>query len=119
MSAELIVVICLVALALAHSVVGELGKIEALLPEGIIRTGRRGEHRIGDVGERHADESHIAYSGLHHGSSYVEHLRFFDAITTGAPVEVTLDDGLWSVAMGVAAHRSIELGRPVLMNEVM
>ena len=32
---------------------------------------------------------------------------------------MTLDDGLWSVAMGVAAHRSIELGRPVAMSELL
>ncbi len=101
------------------SVIGDKGKIEALLPQGLIRTGIRGEHRIGGVDERHADESHIAYQGLHHGSSYVEHQRFFDAINGTNPIEVTLDDGLWSVAMGVAAHRSIETGRPITMNEVM
>ena len=101
------------------SVVGDKGKIEAILPEGVIRTGIRGTHRIGKVDERHADESHIAYQGLHHGSSYVEHLRFFEAIHGTNPVEVTLDDGLWSVAMGVAAHRSIETGRAISMNEVM
>lgn len=101
------------------SVIGDRGKIEALLPEGLVRTGIRGTHRIGSVDERHADESHIAYQGLHHGSSYVEHLRFFDAITKNAPVEVTLDDGLWSVAMGVAAHRSIETGRTISMKELL
>ncbi len=101
------------------SVIGDKGKIEAILPEGLIRTGIRGEHWIGSVDERHADESHIAYQGLHHGSSYVEHLRFFDAIQGKNPIEVTLDDGLWSVAMGVAAHRSIETGQPISMNEVM
>ena len=57
--------------------------------------------------------------GLHHGSSYIEHVRFLDAVRTGGRAEVTLDDGLWSVAMGVAAHRSIELGRPVAMSELL
>ncbi|MEZ5227457.1 MAG: Gfo/Idh/MocA family oxidoreductase [Acidimicrobiales bacterium] len=101
------------------SVVGDRGKLEANLPQGVIRTGIRGEHWIGKVDERHADESHVAYEGLHHGSSYVEHLRFFAAIKGENPIEVTLDDGLWSVAMGVAAHRSIESGRPILMSEVL
>ena len=32
---------------------------------------------------------------------------------------MTLEDGLWSVAAGVAAHRSIELGRPVELKEVL
>ncbi len=115
--------LCMFAEATHHqeevSVVGDRGKIEALLPEGLIRTGIRGEHRIGSVAERRADESHIAYQGLHHGSSYVEHLRFFDAIKGTNPIEVSLEDGLWSVAMGVAAHRSIETGRAIAMSEVM
>jgi predicted dehydrogenase len=41
------------------------------------------------------------------------------AIRTGAPAEVTLHDGLMSVAMGEAAHRSIASGRPVMMSEVL
>jgi predicted dehydrogenase len=61
----------------------------------------------------------VAHIGLHHGSSYLEHLHFLSAVRDGAPVEVTLEDGLWSVAMGVAAHRSIELGRPVDLAEVL
>jgi hypothetical protein len=31
---------------------------------------------------------------------------------------VTVDDGYWSVATGVAAQRSIEEGRPVLLAEL-
>ncbi len=115
--------LCMFAEATRHqeevSVVGAKGKIEAILPDNVIRTGIRGQHWIGSVDERHADESHIAYQGLHHGSSYVEHLKFFDAIRGAGPVEVTLDDGLWSVAVGVAAHRSIETGQPVSLSEVL
>jgi myo-inositol 2-dehydrogenase / D-chiro-inositol 1-dehydrogenase len=101
------------------SVVGPNGKVEALLPESTVRIGRRGEHWIGDVESRHVEDPLVAHVGLHHGSSYLEHLHFLSAVRNGAPPEVTLDDGLWSVAMGVAAHRSIELGRPVLMDEVL
>ena len=32
---------------------------------------------------------------------------------------MTLTDGYWAVAMGAAAHRSIELGRPVELAEIM
>ena len=64
------------------------------------------------------DDSHIAYDGLHHGSSYLEHLDFLAAIRGQAPVPVTVEDGLWSVAMGVAAHTSIDEGRPVTLSEV-
>ncbi|MEM7275042.1 MAG: Gfo/Idh/MocA family oxidoreductase [Actinomycetota bacterium] len=101
------------------SVVGDAGKVEAFLPEGVFRLGVRGEHWVGDVADQKVDDSHIAYQGLHHGSSYLEHLDFIAAIEGRAEVPVTIEDGLWSVAMGVAAHRSIEEGRAVDLAEVM
>jgi predicted dehydrogenase len=101
------------------SVVGNTGKAEALIPEGVFRLGHRGEHRIGDVMEEIVDDSHIAYEGLHHGSSYLEHLDFLAAIRGERPVPVTVEDGLWSVAIGAAAHLSIDEGRPVDLDEVL
>lgn len=101
------------------SVVGAAGKAEALLPEGRFRLGIRGRDWVGDVPGDVVDDSHIAYQGLHHGSSYLEHLDFLAAIRGEGDIPVTLDDGLWSVAMGVAAHRSIDEGRSVTMAEVL
>jgi predicted dehydrogenase len=66
-------------------------------------------HRITEV-EVPTTARHV---GLHHGSSYLEHVDFARAIREGRPPSVTLLDGLWSVAVGVAAHRSIETGAPV------
>ncbi|MEM9132548.1 MAG: Gfo/Idh/MocA family oxidoreductase [Actinomycetota bacterium] len=100
------------------SVVGENGKLEALIPSDELRIGRRGEHWIGSVETRDV-EPDAPVPGLHHGSSYHEHVAFLNAITTGNPTPVTLDDGLWSVAVGVAAHRSIDEGRPVWLEEVL
>lgn len=115
--------LCMFAEATQHqeemSVVGSLGKVEALIPDGTIRIGRRGQHWIGGVEEYRPVDPDVAHEGLHHGSSFLEHVHFLDAVRTGSPAEVTLDDGLWSVAMGVAAHRSIELGRPVDVSELM
>jgi hypothetical protein len=61
------------------------------------------------------------YDGLHHGSSYLEHLNFLAAIKgKGEKVPaVDLQDGLISVAIGVAAQLSIENGRFVTIQEVM
>ncbi len=102
------------------SVVGAAGKVEALIPESTVRIGRRGEHWIGGVESYRVDDAGIAHEGLHHGSSYLEHVHFLDAVRARhAPPRSPLDDGLWSVAMGVAAHRSIELGRPVELAEVL
>ncbi len=57
-------------------------------------------------------------AGGHHGSSFVELQRFAEAIRSGVREEVSAADGLRSVAMGVAAHRSIDEARPVAVSEV-
>lgn len=101
------------------SVVGQLGKVEAFLPEGMFRRGIREQNWVGDVEMEKVDTSHIAYEGLHHGSSYVEHLEFIAAIESSSPPPITVRDGLWSVAVGVAAHRSIDEGRPVDLAELL
>ncbi len=102
------------------SVVGDLGKVEARVSEQQVVVGKRlPGRRSGDLSVEHVVDGDIAYSGMHHGSSWVEHAKFLDCIRTGRPADVTLEDGLWSVAMGVAAHRSIVEGRPVTLAEVM
>lgn len=102
------------------SVVGDAGKGEAFVPEGIVRFGTRVGGRD-SVQTITAVDERIKYEGLHHGSSYLEHLHFLHAINTkGAQApEVDLTDGLISVAMGVAAQVSIELGRFVTLAEVL
>lgn len=57
--------------------------------------------------------------GGHYGSSYLEHLDFKEAIRSGESGGAGLDEGLMSVAMGVAAQRSIEEHRAVEMAEVL
>ncbi len=101
------------------SAVGPKGKVEALMPESVIRRGRRGEHWIGSVEIEKIEDASIAHEGLHHGSSFIEHVRFLAAIRGEQEVEVTLEDGLWSVAVGAAAHKSIAEGRPVLLEELI
>jgi len=101
------------------SVVGDAGKIESLIPQNVVRTGRRGEHYIGDVIEEAVIDDRIRVTGFHHGSSYLEHVDFADAVRNGLPPKVTVIDGLWSVAMGEAAHRSIEERRIVDLAELV
>ncbi|XP_022154836.1 uncharacterized protein LOC111021995 [Momordica charantia] len=102
------------------SVVGDIGKGEAFVPENIVRFGTRVNGRDG-VETLKAEDGRIKYEGLHHGSSYLEHMNFLFAIRAGdgrVPA-VELRDGLISVAMGVAAQLSIENGRFVTIAEVM
>ena len=100
------------------SVVGDLGKVEAFLPSGIVRTGMRPGWRTGVSSEVVVDQR-VAHEGHHHGSSYLEHLDFIDAVTNGSPAKVTVADGLASVAVGVAAQRSLAEHRVVEMDEVL
>ena len=100
------------------SVVGSSGKVEAMVTEGIVRVGRRSDG-IGAFTETPVVDEAVRHQGLHHGASYLEHVAFAEAIRTGAPAAVTLHDGLMSVAIGVAAHRSIEQSRPVTIEEVL
>lgn len=104
---------------------GTLGKVEAFIPSGELRVGLRGgvpkpngEWTSKEI--RTIDASHderVAHVGFHHGASYLEHVDFAAAIRHGTAPLVTLEDGLWSVAVGVAAHRAIDERRPVLLAE--
>ncbi len=100
------------------SVVGDQGKVEALIPDDVVRIGRRGEDFIGEVAEQSV-HSLAPYQGFHHGSSFIEHQRFLSCIRTGEPPEVTATDGLLSVAIGAAAQRSIETNLPVDFEEFL
>jgi len=101
------------------SVVGELGKVEAFVPDDTVRIGRRGVDSLGAVTVEPVVDERVAYEGFHGGSSYIEHLRFRDAVRGGADADVTVLDGLVSVAIGAAAHRSIDEGRVVELEELI
>ena len=111
-------------------VVGDEGKLESLLPSLTLRHGRRedwgrrqswgqpsGTGR--GVSVRRVWDTHIKYPGQHFGASYIEHQRFAAAIREGRPPEIPLEEGLRSVITGLAAHRSIDSGRPVELSELL
>ena len=99
------------------SVVGTVGKAEALVTDGVLRVGLRAGG-IGSYTESAISSADIQHLGLHHGASYLEHVAFAAAIRSQQPAAVTLADGLWSVAIGQAAHQSIALGRWVELGEL-
>jgi predicted dehydrogenase len=107
-------------------VVGDAGKLEARIP-GFMESARRrkAELVVGSRGpdwpvETRAvpDDPSVRYRGNHHGSTYLEHLALRDAIVAGVPAAVTVADGIRSVALGVAAQRSIEEGRVIAIDEL-
>ena len=96
--------------------VGDRGKVEAFVPSGLVVLADRAARTVTEVDASH--DERVAHTGFHHGSSYLEHVGFADAVRAGRPAAVTATDGLWSVAVGVAAHRSIDEGRPVTLAEL-
>ena len=111
-------------------VVGDAGKLESLLPSLTLRYGRRedwgrreawGQPSGTDKGVavRRVWDTNIKYAGQHFGASYIEHQHFAAALRGGTPPEITLEEGLRSVATGLAAHRSIASGQPVLLSDVL
>jgi predicted dehydrogenase len=63
----------------------------------------------------HVDAA-VLKAGDHHGSTYFQHLGFRRAVLEGAPVEVTVEDGLKAVAIGLAGERSIAERRVVTLD---
>lgn len=112
------------------TVVGDEGKLESLLPSLTLRHGRREDWGRREawgqpsgtgrgVAVRRVWDTNIKYAGHHFGASYIEHERFLAAITEGRPPEIPLEEGLRAVAVGLAAHKSIDQKRVVAMSEVL
>ncbi len=102
------------------TVVGDEGKLETTVPGDTVWQGARpafGAVPAGPIAVPAPMPDEVEYEGFHHGSSYREHLRFIEQVRAGGDALVTVDDGLWSVAMGAAAQRSIHERRAVEMAE--
>ena len=111
------------------TIVGDQGKIESFLPSQVVRSSRRdaigsldnwasGASRARGSETKIVHNYDVKYMGHHYGASYIEHLKFRDAILNSTPAEVTLQDGISSVVTGLAAHKSINEGRAVAISEL-
>jgi predicted dehydrogenase len=57
----------------------------------------------------------ILAAGDHNGSTFYQHMGFAAVVRGQAAPQVTLDDGWWAVAMGMAAQQSAATGQAVDM----
>lgn len=112
------------------TVVGSEGKLESLIPSLTLRVGKRedwGKREVWGqpsgtgkgVATRRVWDTNIRYGGQHFGASWIEHQKFAQAVREGLSPEISLEEGLRSVATGMAAHRSIDTGLPVNMQEFL
>lgn len=98
------------------SVVGSEAKAEVCIPSMECSIGLRSAGRGGVT--KHVETIESPYEGLHHGSSYREHLALREAISSGRSEMASLRDGTRSVAIGIAAQNSIQEKRRVTLSEV-
>ncbi len=118
------------------AVLGPKGKIECLVP-GPERlwaiddlddlghsTGFSGRHRHseiifsprspkGPIRETIDVDDSLQHAGDHQGSTFYQHQKFRDAVRGDGQVEVTVDDGIQAVLIGLAAEQSIREHRAI------
>jgi predicted dehydrogenase len=108
------------------SAVGDRGKIECLVPGAGKHWPGRGEQQAelvfsprspkGPVRRTVEVDEKLLSLGAHHGSTFFEHLAFQRSVLEGAPVEVSVEDGLKAVVIGLAAEKSAKENRVVEIN---
>ncbi|SBS37730.1 Inositol 2-dehydrogenase [Marinomonas spartinae] len=62
-------------------------------------------------------DDRLLAAGDHNGSTFYQHLGFFKAITEGAAVDVSIEDGLRAVVIGLAAQHSAQTGQSVKLTD--
>ncbi|MET3614768.1 putative dehydrogenase [Rhizobium aquaticum] len=112
------------------SAVGPKGKIEAHVPgPGRFWPAHLGAPPVPQVvvsprepkGPRLVEipvDPQLLAAGDHNGSTFYQHQRFQRAALGQQQVEVSLEDGWWAVAMGMAAQQSAATGQAVRLDQV-
>ena len=111
------------------SAIGPMGKIECLVPgPGRFWPAHLGEPPVPQLiesprnpkGPRAIEipvDPALLAAGDHNGSTFYQHARFAAAVRGQASVEVTMEDGIWAVLMGLAAQESARTGRAMAISE--
>ena len=105
----------------AFAVTGDAAKVECFVPAARGYPGEvAAEVVISPRAQPKAPERRVVEpaaealeAGAHYGATYYEHLGFRRAILGEGSVEVTVEDGLKAVAMGMAAERSARERRAI------
>lgn len=101
--------------------VGDTARLEVFVPSSeLVLSRRTGFMNPKDVTRTRVDVDPAALAaGHHHGASFYSHAAFARAVRGEGKVEVSADDGLRAVAMGVAAETSAREHRVVAMAELL
>ncbi|MGB2108310.1 MAG: gfo/Idh/MocA family oxidoreductase, partial [Candidatus Puniceispirillum sp.] len=58
-------------------------------------------------------------AGDHNGSTFYQHQKFAEVVRGNGAVEVTIDDGLMAVVMGMAAQHAAATNQTVLISDIL
>ena len=100
--------------------VGDRARLEVFVPSGELVH----SPRTGFMNPKQVTRSHVAVdpaalaAGNHHGATFYQHQAFARAVRGEGVVEVTAEDGLRAVAIGVAAEMSASEHRVIDIAEV-
>jgi myo-inositol 2-dehydrogenase / D-chiro-inositol 1-dehydrogenase len=100
--------------------VGDKARLDMLVPESALIFSPRTGFMAKKTPERTviAVDPHALDAGTHHGSIFYQHRAFLAAAQGQGPVQVSADDGLRAVAIGIAAETSAREHRVVNMSEL-
>jgi predicted dehydrogenase len=102
------------------SATGDAARLDVLIPPGDLVF----SPRVGFLGDKQVERTRVTVdatahaAGSHEGATYYQHLAFAAAVRGEGPVQVTAEDGLRAVAIGVAAEISAREHRVVTMSEL-
>ena len=60
-------------------------------------------------------DENILAAGDHNGATFHQHKRFLEVVRANGKTEVSLDDGIWAVRMGMAAQESARTGKSICL----
>lgn len=100
--------------------VGNRARLDCFIPTGdLVYSPRTGFGQPKAVERTHVEvEAHALAAGQHHGATFYQHQKFYSALVGNGLVEVTANDGMMAVAIGVAAEISARERRAVTMSEL-
>jgi hypothetical protein len=67
----------------------------------------------GPVGETVSVDTSLQLAGDHQGSTFYQHQKFYEVVRGNGAVEVTVNDGMQAVLIGLAAEQSIREHRMI------
>ena len=104
----------------AIAAVGDAAKLEVTIPSGVlVHSARTAPGAPKTPMRTHVDVDAAAlHAGTHHGATYYQLAAFLRAVKREGPVQVTAQDGLAAVRMGLAAELSAREKRVVRISEL-